>query len=162
MSEAEELLNNMSEDEMALYLAGTEEVITIDNQRIITVPESLKKIAVQNDHNIETVTFSCPRYWDEHDMSTMNVEIVYERPDGIRKRYRAQNITVDQENPDIMHFDWIISNNVTLVPGNITFLVCINKKDSNNNDEYSWSSEINKDLYVIEGMKCDDFENDSI
>lgn len=164
MSEAEELLDGLSDEEMSLYGANPdlEGYIVIDENRIITVPDNLKRIAVQNDHNIETVTFSCPRYWDGNDLSTMNIEIVYERPDGIGKRYRAQNVTVNEDNSDIMFFDWTISNNVTLVPGNITFLVCINKKDSDGINENCWHSEINKDLYVIEGMKCDDIENDDV
>ena len=43
--------------------------IVIDSHRAITVPEQLKRIAVQFDHNFETVTFDCPRYWDGHDLS---------------------------------------------------------------------------------------------
>ena len=55
----------------------SEEHIIIGRDRYITVPEGLKRIAVQYDHNVETVTFDCPRYWDEHDLSTMNIYINY-------------------------------------------------------------------------------------
>lgn len=71
MSQAEDLLDSLSEEESS-YFAGTspnERHIVIGKDRFITVPEELKKIAVQGDNNIETVTFDCPRYWDEHDLS---------------------------------------------------------------------------------------------
>ena len=38
-----------------------EQHIIINSDRSITVPTELKNIAVQNDHNIETVMFDCPR-----------------------------------------------------------------------------------------------------
>ena len=80
MSQADELLNSLSE--------GSSEVTTesgnvvIGNDRFITVPDSLKKIAVQYDHNVETVTFDCPRYWDSVDLSTMKIYVNYLRADG--------------------------------------------------------------------------------
>ena len=60
MSGAEELLNR----EATTYLARLEAEphIVIGEDRFITVPSELKRIAVQYDHNIETVTFDCPRY----------------------------------------------------------------------------------------------------
>ena len=58
-------------------MPNLEEHIKIGLDRHITVPESLKRIAVQYDHNVETVTFDCPRYWDGHDMSKMTVYINY-------------------------------------------------------------------------------------
>ena len=64
MSQAEELLDSISVDDIALYTADpeTEEHIVVGSDRFITVPNSLKRIGVQYDHNIETVTFDCPRY----------------------------------------------------------------------------------------------------
>ena len=44
-----------------------EEYIVIDKDRNITVPKSLQRVAVQFDHNAETLTFNCPRYWDNND-----------------------------------------------------------------------------------------------
>ena len=56
---AEELLDSLSEEEISAYTAdsATEEHIVVGADRFITVPDSLKRIAVQFDHNIETVTF---------------------------------------------------------------------------------------------------------
>lgn len=152
MSQAEVLLNTLSEDGATVYSRNseTEGRIVIGNDRKITVPESLKRIAVQHDHNIETVTFDCPRYWDSHDMSTMKVYITYLLPDGTIGSYLAQNITALG---NTMSFTWTISSNVTLVNGNISFLVCIKRTDADGNEELHWNSELNTDCYVSEGIE---------
>lgn len=130
MSQTEELLNSLSSDDISTYLANAEEEphIVIGNDRIITVPESLKRIAVQYDHNVETVTFDCPRYWDGLDMSKMVVYINYKLPNRILGSYVADNVAVDESDTNLMHFTWTISRNVTGTEGNISFLVCIKKR----------------------------------
>lgn len=155
MSQAEELLNNLS-DNTSTYLMNplTEEHIVIDSNRKISVPENLKRIAVQHDHNIETVTFDCPRYWDEHDMSTMSVFINYVRADGKLGSYNAADITIDESDNSIMHFTWTISRNVSDAKGNISFLVCVRKTNDEGVEENHWSSELCKDCYVSEGLDC--------
>lgn len=128
--------------------------IVVGKDRYITVPEGLKKIGVQYDHNVETVTFDCPRYWDEHDMSKMRVYINYMRPDGEMGSHLCENVTVDSVDSTIMHFDWLISGHVTEFNGNITFLVCIKNLDSDGGEENHWNSETNTDLVVSQGLKC--------
>lgn len=127
--------------------------IVIDNTRKIIVPDRLKKIAVQQDHNIETVTFECPRYWDGIDLSTMAVYINYMRSDGYKDKYPVKNLrTID----NTMLFDWTISRNVTEVKGNITFLVCINTTNDSGIEINHWNSELCKDMYVSEGMETEE------
>lgn len=102
------------------------ETIIINADRTVVVPEDLKRIAVQFDHNIETVTFECPRYWDGLDMSQMNVYINYIRSDNHTNSYPTEVISADEET---MRFRWTISNDVTEVKGEIAFLVCVKKTD---------------------------------
>lgn len=134
----------------------TEEHIVVNPDRTITVPESLKKIAVQYDHNIETVTFDCPRYWDEHDMTQMAVYIVYEAADKTKGSYPCTNVVVDNVDDKIMHFDWTVSRNVTGLNGGIRFLVCTKKTDESGNEAVHWNSEVNEDLFVSEGLEHTD------
>ena len=83
MGQADELLNSLSANN-GIYARtvdpSTEEHIVVGDDRVITVPDSLKRIAVQYDHNVETVTFDCPRYWDGLDMSQMAIYINYHLP----------------------------------------------------------------------------------
>lgn len=148
MSLAESMLNSIDE-------TTTEGHIIIGNDRYITVPDELKRLAVQYDHNIETVTFDCPRYWDGIDMSGMHVYINYLRSDRETGAYQADSVSIDGNDSSIMHFDWIISKNVTMAIGKVAFLVCIKKVDSNGNEVNHWNSELYKECYVSEGLEYD-------
>lgn len=154
MSQAENLLNTLSSTGQ-LANSFDEAHIVIDNKRIITVPDKLKRLAVQYDHDIETVTFDCPRYWDGIDMSKMSIYINYLRYDTYAGSYKAQNVTVDSNNNKKMHFDWTISRNVTQVIGKLTFLVCIRKTDESGNEVNHWNSELCKDCYISAGLEVD-------
>lgn len=126
MSKADELLRGLTDEQRALYSgagSGTEEPhIVIGRDRKIIVPESLRRIAVEGDHDIETFTFDCPRYWDEHDLSKMILYINYRLPDGNVGSYIAENITVVDD--DTFTFTWTISRTISQKKGNIACLVC--------------------------------------
>lgn len=157
MGQADELLNSLTEgsDSPLLRLANpeTEPHIVIGDDRFITVPKELQRIAVQYDHDVETVTFDCPRYWDGLDMSTLNIYINYRRKDRVVGSYKAQDVTVDSTDSNIMHFDWTISRNVTQVNGGLIFLVCIKKGDEDGNEVNHWNSELNTEMYISEGLE---------
>ena len=143
----------MNESNIRLTSAGTgenEPFIVINPDRSITVPEELKKIAIQNDHNIETVTFKCFKLWDNHDLSKMRIFINYLRADNVLDSAICTNIKELGE--DEMTFDWVISNNVTMVNGPLTILVSIKEVDAENNVLHRWNSERNIDMYVGEGL----------
>ena len=159
MSYADELLNSLSEDGvMALTVdSSTEPHIIIDSNRKISVPDELKRIAVQYDHNVETVTFDCPRYWDEHDMSQMRIYINYKCPSGSLGCYIVDSVIIDETDDTIMHFDWTVSRNATLKDGSLSFLVCIRKTDADTGEEVNhWNSELNTEMYISKGLECNE------
>lgn len=154
MSRAEELLDSLTEAYDSEISNESDQHIVIGTDRVIIVPDELKRIAVQYDHNMRTVTFDCPRYYDGRDMSTMIVYIIIAGPLGLRASYIADNVRVDEQNDNVIHFDWTIKRNITQANGNLKFSVCICKTDAKGNEENHWNSEINKDLYIAEGMPC--------
>lgn len=157
MSQAEELLDSLPENDISTYTAEptTEGHIIVGSDRFITVPEELKRIAVQYDHDVETVTFDCPRYWDGLDMSKMKVYINFMRKDGVPGCYLSETVTVDDADSNIMHFDWTISRHVTEVKGELAFLVCVKKVDLDTAEEINhWNSELNQEMYISEGLEC--------
>lgn len=158
MSQADELLNSLSNNGVSLALAdeATEPHIIIGDDRFIVVPDSLKRIAVQFDHDVETVTFDCPRYWDGLDMSKLAIYINYMIADDSLGCYKATNIVIDGTDSTVMHFNWTISRNVTLIPGNLKFLVCIKKTDSKGNEVNHWNSELCTDMYVSQGLETEE------
>lgn len=148
MSQAEDLLNSLTTDGEA------EEHIIIGNDRFITIPQSLKKIAVQYDNNVRTVTFDCPRYSDGRDLSTMTILVNYMRPDGKIGQYPADNVTIDELDNTVIHFDWEIREHVTRVDGTLSFLVCAKKTNSDGTNENHWNSELNQDMTISKGLNC--------
>ena len=158
MSKADELLNSLSEDDISLQLANpeTEPHIIIGDDRVISVPKELQRIAVQYDHDVETVTFDCPRYWDDLDMSKLNIYINYMRKDRYVGCYKATDITVDDTDSNIMHFNWKISRNVSEVVGELKFLVCIKKSDAEGYEVNHWNSELNAEMYISQGLEAEE------
>ena len=63
MSKAEDLLNTLAvtDNSNARLSVSDEPHIIIGPDRVINVPNELKRLAVQYDHDVETVTFDCPR-----------------------------------------------------------------------------------------------------
>ena len=155
MSQATELLDSLVEEDITDY-SSTESHIVVNADRTITVPDELKSIAVQYDNNVETVTFDCPRYWDEHDFSTMNIYINYMRSDGHRGQYHAKNVSIDDSDKSMIHFEWTVSNDATLSSGKLSFLVCI--KNLETDIQPHWNSRLNQDLTVAPGMELYDQE----
>ena len=152
MATAEELLASM-------VVSNDDAHIVINADRTITVPDILKPIAVQFDHNIETVIFDCPRYWDNHDFSKMSIYVNYQTPDGKTGRYPVTNVSIDSSDSTMIHFNWTISRNLTQVKGNISFLVCIYKTDSQGNEQQHWNSRLNREMQILEGLE---FTNEDI
>lgn len=152
MSQANELLESLNMEALSADEAN-EEHIVIGVDRIIEVPVALRAIAVQHDHNIETVTFDCPRYWDGYDLSTMKIYINYLRQDGVKGSYVAFNVVVDENDDNIIHFNWTISRNVTLIKGKIIFLVCAKEVNTDGTEVLHWNSERNEQMTVSEGLE---------
>lgn len=154
MSQAEMLLANLDDQSAAVTDDSlAEEHIVIDDNRYIKVPDSLKRLGVRGDHDIETVTIESPRYWDGHDMSQMKIYINYMCANGSKGQYPATNLQVADTR---MTYDWTISSNVTQVNGKISFLVCIVKVDDEGYEERHWNSELNQECYVSDGLECDE------
>lgn len=152
MSQSYEILESTPTTYMVDY--EYEPHIIINDDRTITIPEELVHIAVRGDHNIETVTFDCPRYWDNHDLSAMRIQINYRRPDGRIDPYPVKNIRVDEADDSQIHFDWTISGNVTEIKGNITFTVCAKLSDEEGNRELEWHSRMSHGLIIDDSLDC--------
>ena len=153
MSQAATLLNNMVDSRTANN-NGAEPHIVVSADRFITVPAELKRIAVQGDHNIETVTFDCPRYWDTLDLDAATVYINYMLADGTMGSFLVENKVIDQYDSNTVHFDWTVSGNVTKVPGKMRFLVCAKVITSAGDEIRHWHSEISDDAYISEGLEA--------
>ena len=161
MSQADKLLDELAGNQMMAMamVSETEPHIVISSDRYISVPEELRKIAVQYDHNVETVTFDCPRYWDGLDMSEMRIYVNYKRSDGAVGMSLTKNVSVDENNADMMHFDWTITRGATMTSGTLSISVCIKKPTIKGDEENHWNSEINNQLTVSPGLEYEEQNN---
>lgn len=133
------------------------EHVIINLDRTVNVPESMKKIGIQYDHNVKTIPFDCPRYPDENqsvDMSTMKIFINWMLPDKTLGSTIATNVCVDSENENLMHFDWVITKAVTSVSGVLSTLICIKDTTETGEETYHWNSELIQSFKVGNGMEC--------
>lgn len=132
--------------------------IVISRDRSITIPDELKKLAAQYDHDIETITFDCPRYWDDHDLSGMAIYIRYECPDGTTGAYPADNISVDESDESLMHFTWTISQNVTHTPGSLAIQIAIEHVDDEGHVTLRWSSDRTSKGFIAKSISSDNVD----
>lgn len=152
MSLAENLLNSL--DETAYQnsrIAGIEpeeEHIIVGQDRVITVPNNLKTIAVKGDKDIETVTFDCVRYWDGHDLSTFAIYINYILPNGDESTYIPKNII---KSDDCFSFDWTIGSEITSYNGKLTFWIVAKLTDDDATLIKQWSSLQNSECTIAQG-----------
>lgn len=133
------------------------EHVIISRDRTVVVPESLKKIGIQFDHNVNTITFDCPRYPDEDssiDMSKMPIFINYMLPDKTPGSSLALNVVVDETDDTLMHFDWKITNAITPVNGVLSTLICVKQSDTEGNELYHWNTDLFQKFTVGNGMEC--------
>lgn len=158
MSQAEALLDTLTVSEPSTYASNpsSEGHIVIGSDRHITIPSELKRIAVQNDHNVEVVTFDCPRFWDNVDLMSMVIYINYRLPNGTIGAHVAKNIVRDEMRSDTIHFDWTILRDITKTKGNISFLVCAKRTNAEGEEILHWNSELNNDMYVSEGLEAEE------
>lgn len=158
MGLAEKMLSSLKFEES--YLEATENIeeehIVVNEARQIIVPNALKNIAVLRDKDIEKVTFDCIRYWDGHDLSTYALFINYSLPNGTDGTYVPENVTIDEADESVLHFDWLIEEYMTMTAGKITFSITAEKRSSSNPDyvEKRWSSFKNSDFTVVDGFKA--------
>lgn len=150
MSLAENLLQTLSTDNYNLYSAETEPHIIVGRDRIISVPNQLKRIAVENDKNIETVTFDCVRHWDEYDLSTFAIYIAYVLPNGKEGTYIP---TIVARNEDTFSFTWTLGSEITRHKGSLSISIIAQKTDDSGNLLQQWSSFVNNELTILDGLE---------
>lgn len=151
MSTANEFLKGLT------FSIGEEDHVVISSDRTVSVPPSLRKIAIENDHNVSTVIFDCPRYWDEGrvDLAGMRIYVNFVRADGTFGSYLTE-VEIDEEYPDIIHFSWVVSRHATGARGGLSFLVCAKEINEDGDEIRHWNSELNSEMTISAGMEVDE------
>ena len=105
-----------------------DKLIINSNLRTIFSPDVI--IGVFSDHNVNRLTFSCPRFYDGLDLSEFDVYINYVNALGEGSVYKCDDVSA----PDFQHieFSWLISSYVTKKEGKIKFSVCMRDYNDDN------------------------------
>ena len=133
------------------------EHVIINKDRTVNVPNSLQRLGVQYDHNVNTIIFDCPRYPDEDptvDMSKMQIFINYMLPNKKLGASQGVNVEIDPEDNTIMHFSWKITRAITQYKGVLSTLVCVKQVNADGNEVYHWNTVMFQRFTVDEGMEC--------
>lgn len=165
MSQAEELLNSMTE-EVPVHehpVPDTDTYFIIDPiTRKIENTNRKKNVVMQYDHNSERFTFELPRYVDGHDMlectsitvNVDNIEVI--ESDGVeevepRVNSDAPDMTdlrVHPNDPEKVISSWLISRNSTQLAGVLSFHIEYKCVDANGNVVYEWSTDTYDEIEV--------------
>ena len=161
MSQAEELLNGMSE-EVPVHthpVPDTDAYFVIDPiTKQIENTSRRSTVIMQYTHNSERLTFELPRYIDGHDMlectsvtvNANNIEVVKSdsgeevEPIEFRVNPDAPDITdlrIHPNDPEKAICSWLISRNSTQLAGILSFHIEFKCVDSNGNVVYEWSTD---------------------
>lgn len=159
MTEAEKLLATLDVNDPKLLPIPSKDdgYFIIGEDRVITVPDGLKRIAVQYDVEVEAVMFECPRYFNGIDLTKLDMYVNYMRADGAMSSYHIEDVTVDPENDKQIHFTWLIGGYLAEVAGDLQFIISGSKTDESGNIVNKWNTEINADLHVSNGMQSAEY-----
>lgn len=172
MSQAEELLNGMSE-EVPVHthpVPDTDTYFVIDPvTRKIENTNPKKYVIMQYDHNSERCTFELPRFIDGHDMlectsvtvNVDNIEVVesdgVDEAEPVEPRINSDapdmtDLRIHPNDPEKVISSWLISRNSTQLAGILSFHIEYKCVDADGNVVYEWSTD-NYDEYEIRARK---------
>lgn len=122
MSQAENLLNSLAEEQETTSAQPINDFLIIDaNGRITNVPSTEIILGVETDHNVERKYFKCPRIvGDNIDLTEFQLRVNFQNGNGDRDKYIIEDVTVDG---DYITFSWLLSNKVLATKGNVLFTV---------------------------------------
>lgn len=91
-----------------------------DNMRIITIPSSGLVFGVENDKDVNKVTFEMNRYYRDNDMSEFTARVVYQNANGDKNYSPVYDMTATK---DKINFSWTVPAYALLYEGDIVFAV---------------------------------------
>ncbi len=128
--------------------------------RTVSIPGGNLQIGVERDHNARRVWFTCPRFYDGHDMSECGRHYIFYQhwpekcfDETVIGQYQIEDVAVSVEDESVIEFSWLISQNVTLHPGQIAFVLCFKDVDEDGKTIWEWHTRRTTGLSVGEGIE---------
>ena len=134
--------------------ADTEiEYCTVDDDtRVVTVPEKYRKLGVESDEAAKRIWFRFPKLVGNNgvDLSAIGVRVNFRNANGEGDIYIVEDLTTDG---DYVTFSWELTRKVTAYKGNVSFVVCAVKSNTDGTTKNEWNTTLNKECEVLEGLE---------
>lgn len=150
MPSVEELLSQNSEETYANI--GIEYCTVDDDTRMVTVPDKYKKLGVESDEKAKRIWFRFPKLVGNNgvDLSAIGVRVNFRNANGEGDIYIVEDLTTDG---DYVTFSWELTRKVTAYKGNVSFVVCAVKSNTDGTTKNEWNTTLNKECEVLEGLE---------
>lgn len=122
MSQAENLLNSLTEEQTSQSASPINDLLLIDAEgRITNVPNTEIILGVETDRDVERKYFKCPRIvGDNIDLTTLQLRINYQNAEGNKDKYIVEDVLAVGE---YITFSWLLSAKVLASKGTVLFAV---------------------------------------
>lgn len=126
-------------------------------KRTISNQGSGKLTLIQRDHNSERFSFELPKIVEGHDMSLCNVIRIHYINTCSKTRstsvdiYEPNDLCISEENPQNVHFSWLIAKSATVYAGSLAFTIEF-ECEVNGEVVYSWHTGINNTIAISDGI----------
>jgi hypothetical protein len=141
------------------YIIDDDTIIRIDTKTKNFETDVLKNTTlIKGEHQSERLTFCMNRFVENKDLLECDkIRIHYINVGSSNNSSKGVYTVTDatQTSTDEIQFSWLISQNVTLYSGIVRFVIKFTNVDDDNKITYLWSTNINKDLSVSDGLDCD-------
>ncbi len=127
-------------------------IVINDDLRTMTIPDSIKLLGVESDDDVNKIPFQMPKEYCGFDLSTFSVRINYVNANGDGDIYIVSDVEVDEDDPSLINFTWLVGRNACAYKGDVKFIVCLKKFE----EDSTVVQEFNTTVYtlpVLEGLE---------
>lgn len=127
-------------------------IVVNDDLRTMQIPASITLLGVESDDDVNKIPFQMPKEYCGYDLSTFEARINYMNANAQGDVYMVQDLAVDDDDPSLMTFTWLVGRNACAYQGNVQFIVCLKKFDDNDNVVQEFNTTVYS-LPVLEGLE---------
>lgn len=106
-------------------------IVIDDDLRTMQIPSSITLLGVESDDDVNKIPFQMPKTYCGIDLSTFRARINYMNANGDGDIYLVDDLAVDDNDPSLMNFTWVVGRNACAYKGNTQFIVCLKLFDAN-------------------------------
>ena len=129
-------------------------IVINEDLRTMTIPQSITLLGVESDDDVNKIYFKMPKEYCGFDLSTFEARINYLNANNEGDIYIVEDLTVDNDDPSLMDFTWLVGRNACAYKGRTQFIVCLKKFADD--DSGTVLQEFNTTVYslpVLQGLE---------